>query len=209
MTEFLLGAWEGLLNTSWIELVAVITGILYLVLVTRENLWCWFFAAVSTSLYVVILYQAELFSEMLLQFYYLFMAGYGFYAWTKGDMKKNDLPISWMGIRWNLILGSLIITGSVALGYIMANFALAKLPYIDAFTTIGALVTTWMVTRKYLDNWIYWIVIDGVGVWIYWQRELHLTALLFVLYVFLVIIGLIKWSRIYNSYQETEQATAS
>jgi len=209
MSEFLVGAWEGLLNTSWIELVAVITGLLYLVLATRESIWCWLFAAISTSLYVVILFQAELFSEMLLQFYYLLMAGCGFYAWKKDKSEAQNLRISWLGFRWNVALILTILTGSVALGYFMANFAPAKLPYVDAFTTVGALVTTWMVTRKLMENWIYWIVIDAVGVWIYWQRELHLTALLFVLYVVLVIIGLIKWSKIYNRHQETEQAIES
>lgn len=209
MSEFILGAWDGLLNTSWIELMAVITGLLYLVLATRESQWCWLFAAISTSLYVVILYQAELFSEMLLQFYYLFMAGYGFYAWKKGEKQANNLQISWLGFRWNAALILTILAGSVALGFFMANFAPAKLPYVDAFTTVGALVTTWMVTRKLMENWIYWIVIDSVGVWIYWQRELHLTALLFALYVVLVIIGLIKWSKIYNSHRETAQARES
>ena len=209
MSEFLQGAWEGLLNTSLLELVAVVSGVLYLVLATQQNLWCWFFAALSTGIYVFILLQAGLYSEMLLQFYYLFMAGYGYYAWTRGKMKENDLPISWMGKRMNLGLIPIILICSATLGYIMANFANAKLPYIDAFTSIGALITTWMVTRKYLENWLYWIVIDGVGVWMYWQRELYLTALLFVLYVVLVIIGFFKWSRIYNSYQETEEISAN
>lgn len=204
--DFLSGAWEGLINSSLVELIGVVSGLLYLVLLTRENLWCWFFGALSSALYIYITVTAGFYSDMLLNFYYLFMSGYGYYAWTRGKMAANDLPISWMGFRLNVILMIVIVIGTAAVGYIMANFAGANLPYTDAFTTIGALVTTWMVTRKYLENWIYWIVVDGVAVWMYWQKGFQLTSLLFAVYVVLVIIGLIKWSKIYNSHREMEPA---
>ena len=81
----------------------------------------------------------------------------------------------------------------------LQQFTDAALPYLDSFTTWGSLVTTWMVARKVLENWLYWLVIDSVSIYLYIDRELYLTALLFAAYVVIVIIGYVKWSQRYRA----------
>lgn len=199
MDNWLANVQDALAAMTAIELIAVVAGVVYLVLAGKESLWCWLFAAVSTLLYIYILWDVKLYAEMALQFYYLFMAGYGFYQWKfSHSQNENQMPISVLSIKQHglLILSTLI--PSAVLGYILASQTDAQLPYVDSFTTVGALVTTWMVTKKYLENWLYWIVVDGVAVYQYFNKELYLTALLFVAYVIMVIIGYFAWRKDYH-----------
>ncbi|NND37734.1 MAG: nicotinamide mononucleotide transporter, partial [Gammaproteobacteria bacterium] len=91
------------------------------------------------------------------------------------------------------------ITTILALAFVTGTafdrYSDAALPYLDSFTTWGAIVTTWMVARKILENWIYWFVIDSVSIYLYVNRELHLTALLFVLYLVLIVFGYVAWRK--------------
>lgn len=180
------------------EVVAVASGVAYLVLASYENLWCWAFAALSTVLYVFICIGAGLYAETGLQFYYLFMAGYGFYEWKYTGKKHKERPIQTMSLRGNLLSIAGILAGTLVMGYLLAAYTNAKLPYIDSFTTVGALVTTWMVAKKYLENWLYWIVVDSVGIYLYWNRGLNLTALLFAAYVVIVCFGYFQWKKEYT-----------
>lgn len=182
------------------EAVAVVCSILYLVLAGRENNWCWFFAAVSVILYTILLVEANLWAETALQGYYLFMAGYGFYQWKfrKGKTTREELPISVLNTKQHLLLIGLIVVGTAGVGAALHAFTPASMPFVDSFTTVGALVTTWMVTRKYLENWLYWIIVDGVGVYLYASRGLYLTSVLFAAYVIMVIIGYFHWRNLYR-----------
>ena len=91
--------------------------------------------------------------------------------------------------------GFCILLFSLGSGYLLDNFSDAALPYLDSFTTWGAIVTTWMVARKIIQNWHYWFIIDSVSVYLYINRGLVLTALLFVLYLVLIVIGYRQWRK--------------
>ncbi|MFA0961498.1 nicotinamide riboside transporter PnuC [Roseivirga sp. BDSF3-8] len=181
---------------TWVEAVAVVLGLLYLILASRESLWCWPAALLSVCLYIYICLNAKLYSETGLQFFYLAMAIYGWYSWKNGSQSRNEeLPITVWPLRYHIVIilaGSLI---TILAGYIMDNQTDAALPYMDAFTTVFSVITTIMVTRKVLENWLYWIIIDGVGVYMYFQRELFLTSLLFLIYVGIVIYGYFDWQK--------------
>ena len=84
-------------------------------------------------------------------------------------------------------------------GYLLDRFTDAAFPYIDSMTTWSALWATFLVARKVLENWWYWLVIDAVSVFVYWERDLQLTALLFVIYVAIIPIGLLSWTRSYRA----------
>lgn len=180
---------------SWIEVVAVATSIAYLLFAARESLWCWFFALVSVVCYTIILLRANLYAETALQAYYGFMAVYGFLQWKKGPSTtpQNERLIQTMAAPLHFWLMGSVAVGTVLVGYLLHTYTDAAIPFLDAFTTVGALVTTWMVTKKYIENWLYWIAVDGAGIYLYWNRELYLTSLLFVAYVIIVIIGYLKW----------------
>jgi nicotinamide mononucleotide transporter len=90
------------------------------------------------------------------------------------------------------VVGTL--AAALALGTVLSRTN-AAFPYLDSFTSVGAVITTYMVAKKILENWVYWLVIDGITLYIYWQRSLYLYAALFVVYLVLVVVGFYRWRR--------------
>jgi len=187
----------ALIQERPLEATSVLFSILYLVLAIRESLWCWPAAFLSSALTLAVVLGARLYSEVALNAYYIAMAVYGWYQWHYGGRRSgaDELPI---GV-WPLKMHALAIGGSLALsagiGWLMSRHTQAAFPYLDAFVTVSSVVTTYMVARKLLENWLYWLVVDGLALYLYWQRELYLFVGLFALYLVLVVIGLIRWHR--------------
>jgi len=189
---------NSLAGLSVWELVAVILAIAYLVLAVRQNIWCWAAAALSTLIYLFIFYRASLFMESALQVFYLGMAGYGYHQWRGRTQRDEGLAVSLWPWRHHLLAIIGIVLLSALTGAWMERNTGAALPYLDAFTTISAMLTTYMVARKILENWIYWFVIDSVSIYLYVSRELYLTALLFCVYLVLIVVGFIRWKKDYD-----------
>ena len=177
------------------EILAVVTALLYLVLAIRENIWCWLFAAISTAIYVYLFLIAKLYMESVLNVCYFVIAIYGWYAWYFGRTDGHKLAVVRWPIRIHAIATFLVIIVSLANGYLLQRYSDAAFPYIDSMTTWGALWATFLVARKVLENWWYWLVIDFVLVFVYWARDLQLTALLFVIYLIMIPFGLVSWTR--------------
>ena len=193
MTDFLqlLADAAGAMST-W-EIAAVALAIIYLVRAIRQNVACWPAAIASAAIYIVLMYQARLYMESLLQLFYIAMACYGWFNWQSRN--GDELPVTSWPIAFHVVLLLAMGLLTVTAGLLLATYSDAASPYLDSFTTWGAIITTWMVARKVLQNWHYWFVIDSVSVWLYLDRGLLLTALLFVCYLFLIVIGLRQWRR--------------
>lgn len=185
-------------GSSWLELVAVIFAIFYLVLAVRENSLCWYAAFISTSIFLVIFWQVKLYMESGLQVYYLAMAIYGWYEWTRGGTKHAGIAITTWSSRTHVVVLFAIMAATLISGQLLQTYSDAGLPYLDSFTTWASVVTTYMVAKKVLENWLYWLVIDSVAIYLYLDRELYFTALLFVAYVFIAIFGFFMWRREYR-----------
>lgn len=189
---------EALELTSWWEVPAVVLAILYLVLAARENIWCWAAAFASTAIYTYVFFDVNLYLESALQIYYLAMAVYGWYQWRHPADPSSTLPIS----TWSLKKHGVVIAGTGAVvvtsGYLLSENTPAALPYLDAFTTWYAVVTTYMVAKKVLENWGYWFVIDSALVYLSYSRGLYLTALLYVAYLIIIVFGYWKWKKEYD-----------
>ena len=195
--EILEELYHGLLNMGWLEGFGVLFGILYIYFAAKESIWCWYASLVSVSIYLIICFQVQLYAEMGLNFYYLGTTIYGWWLWRNPDKKEKGLPISKMNLKEHgifILLGTLF---TIVLGYFLIKNTNAQLPYLDSFTTVFAILTTLLVTRKVLENWIYWIFIDTVAVYIYFQRELYLTSLLMAAYVIIAIAGYFNWRKLY------------
>ena len=180
---------------SVIETIAVVFSILYVILAAKEKIWCWLSAAISASLYIYICFSAKLFLETGLQGFYFIMAIYGYLQWNSA---KNEIIISTWSLQRHLIIFGVGIIASYLLGKFFEFYTEAALPIIDSFTTIFSLFATYMVTKKILENWIYWIVIDIVSVYLYLSRDLQLTAGLFVVYTIIAVFGYFSWKKQLN-----------
>ena len=185
---------------STLEIIGVLTALLYLVLAIRENIWCWPFALISTAIYVYLFFDARLYMESVLNVFYFATAIYGWYVWYFGRTDDQELPVTRWPVRIHAIAISLVIAVSIANGYLLQRYSNAAFPYIDSITTWGAIWATFLIARKVLENWWYWLAIDAVLVFIYWARDLQLTALLFVVYLIMVPFGIVSWTR---SWRET------
>lgn len=174
------------------EAAAVALAIAYLVLAIRESAWCWAAGIASSAIYLVLFFHASLYMESVLQ---LFYGGVSVYGWAHWSRAAAELPVvTWSPRRHALALG-LIALLALANGALLSAYTPAALPYLDSLTAWGSVVTTWMVARKVLENWIYWFVIDGLSAGIYASRGLWLTAALFVAYLVLIVIGYRAWRR--------------
>ena len=179
---------------SVLESVAVLFALAYLLLAMRQNRLCWVAAFVSALLYLVIFADVNLYMEAGLQIIYAVMAVVGWVFWGK-DESADTLPVttrSWQ-FHGTVILG--IVIGTWVSGSLLNTYTDAARPFIDAGTTVSAVICTWMVTRKILENWLYWIVINAVSVWLFTDRGLSLTSGLFALYIVLSVAGYLSWRR--------------
>ncbi len=180
---------------SWspLEIVAVAAAIAYLVLAIRQNIACWFFALLSTGIYIALFIEARLYMESVLNAFYFGMAVYGWVSWRHGG--DNDLPVSQRSIGFHVVAIVAIMLVALVNGFLLDRYSDAAFPYVDSMTTWAAIWTTYLVAQKVLENWWYWLVIDVVSIFIYWNRGLELTALLFVLYVAMIPFGYLAWRK--------------
>lgn len=180
--------------TSPWEAAGAALGLAYLLLAVRRNLLCWLCAFASTTIYLVLFARAALYMQSALQVFYLVMAVYGFIDWRRGRSASGEVLIrSWM-LQQHLTVAVLVVIAAVINGWLLAKTDAAA-PYLDSLVTWGSVVTTWMVARRVLENWLYWIVIDGIAAWLYFTQGLLATTLLFVIYLGIVVRGYFAWRR--------------
>ena len=181
------------------EAIAMILAIAYILLAVKQSLWCWPAAFVSTLIYTILFFDVSLLMDSALNAYYLIMAVYGWYSWKYGGkLQELELEVSSYGLIKNIKIIFVLTLISLAFGYVMANYTSADFAYIDSFTTVFAVFTTYMLAKKILENWVYWIVIDVVSIYIYIQKGLNLTAILFVIYTVLAFVAFKKWKEEYD-----------
>ena len=179
-------------NWSWIETLAVIFSVIYVFLAAKGNIWCWFFAAISVSIYIYLCYEAKLFAETILQVFYLLMAFLGYFSWNNSNTKFTVKQLSISNHVMIIFSGALI---TFLIGFYLTIYTEAKMPVIDSFTTCFSIIATFLVIKKILENWLYWIIIDIVSAYMYFSRDLHLTSILFLIYTCVAIVGYINWKK--------------
>ena len=185
-----------------IEIIAVISAILYLLLAAKEDVKCWYAVIISSALYFYIMYNAGLIMEAYLQVFYIIMALYGLLQWTKlMKINSNNRIRTWSNIQ-HFITISFVIILAIITGFILKKYSNAALPFLDAFTSWGAIVTTYMVAKKILENWIYWFVIDAISIYLFLSRGLYLTSILFFVYLIIICFGYIAWRKKYLEFKE-------
>ncbi|MBO9490638.1 nicotinamide mononucleotide transporter [Endozoicomonas sp. G2_1] len=192
-------------NMAILEWIAVLTGLSYTVLAARGNIWCWPAALVSTVLYTYIFYDFYLWMDSLLQVYYFAMAIYGWLCWrNRQEISVNEEIVikSWHWHKHSLVIGGLAVI-SLVVGWLMASFTPAHFPYMDAATTVFSVFATYLIAQKVLENWLYWLVIDAVSIYIYLEKGLQPTAFLFALYTMIVCFGYWHWLTLAKRQSET------
>ena len=177
------------------EILAVIFGIISVYLSTREHIWSWPTALVNVALYFIVFLEAKLYADMGLQVVYFALSLYGWYEWLYGGENRTELHVSRVTRSLGLKLLLIGLASAAILGTILARFTDASLPYLDSATTSTSLVAQWMMTRKILENWAVWVVVDVVYVGMFIFKKLYLTAGLYGVFLVLAVMGFIQWKR--------------
>ena len=193
--EFLDAAYLGLKATSTLELVSVVFGVLYILLAARQNVWCWPAGFISTGCSAYLFFDVKLLMEAALNVYYLAIAFYGWYQWQYGSETKTELSVRSFSLKEHLVVICLVSVLAVISGFILDTKTDAAFPYLDSATTWAAVIATWMLAKKVLENWLYWIVIDITYIYLYGIRGGYLYALLNVIYVIVAVIGYWNWRK--------------
>ena len=179
---------------SPLETTAVGLALAYIALAMRQSRLCWVAAIISAAIYIAIFTEVKLYMEAGLQLVYIAMAVMGWIFWGKDD-SDEALAVTTCPLQFHLIAIAGIAIAAAGTGFLLSHLTDAARPYVDSTTTVAAIVCTWMVTRKILENWLYWIVINCVSVWLFMDRGLDLTSGLFVLYALLSVVGYFTWRR--------------
>lgn len=182
-------------SISHIEWLGVLLALLYLILAIYEKRLCWLAAILSSICYIVVFAQSELYTESALQIFFIILAVRGFYYWDYSKANANVLQIKNLEIHNHLFGIATTLLFSLLLGYTVSIYSSASYIYVDSAITCFSIYTTWLTTEKYLENWLYWIVIDVIAAYLYFVKGLYPTAILFVLYTILAVVGYLKWKK--------------
>lgn len=188
------------IQINWIEIVGAVLSLIYLFLSIKQKVSLWFFGIVSSLFYVVVFFQTKFYADMSLQFYYIFISIYGWVNWEKAkEQTGKELPVRKASKRlWiNLSIATLIIYCIYYL--ILARFTDSTIPKADSLVGALSIIGTWLLARKYIENWLVWIVVDGFCVGLYIYKGLFPTAILFVVYTILSIDGYWQWRKAINN----------
>jgi nicotinamide mononucleotide transporter len=185
---------------NWIELFGTISGLLYIFFSIRHNIWLWPIGILTSAAYIIVFYQSKLYADMSLQAYYLVVSVYGWYHWVAGKQKLDktgELKISRLKpYQWIVSIAACIFLAAIY--YPFGSYFGASYPIIDGLITGGSIVATWMLTRKIIEQWIFWIIIDGASIWLVIAKERYITVILMTVYTVMAIVGYIKWKRDFN-----------
>jgi nicotinamide mononucleotide transporter len=181
--------------SAWVEIVSVLFGVAYLLLAARESIWCWPMGIIGSALGVWLFINAKIYAEAFLFSYYVIMGVYGWYAWAEGRKSKGEFEVTTWPARTHLLVlvSGYVLTFGLAMG--LDKFTDAEMPLLDSFTTIFSFIATWMVARRVLENWVYWIAIDALTVYLYLSRDLEWYALLSLVYTVLAFYGYFHWRK--------------
>jgi nicotinamide mononucleotide transporter len=177
------------------EVASVLFGVVAVYLTVRQNVWCWPLGIVNVGLSAVVFWQARLYADTGLQVVYVGLCAYGWYEWLHGGADRGALPVSRSPRPTILLLGLLGAAGAGLLGMALARLTDASLPYWDSSTTSFSLVAQFMQTRKWLENWMVWIVVDVVYVGMYVYKSLYPMAGLYAVFLVLAVLGLREWNQ--------------
>ena len=190
---------ESFLAAHWLDMLTTALGLAYILLEYRASIWLWAVGFAMQSLGIVLYYQKGLYADCGMEFYYLAMTVYGWWNWTRKNSPltahRSPLKITHFPLRLALIWTVITLGVWLALYLFLTYCTDSRVPLADSFTTALSFVGIWALARKYLEQWLIWIVVDVVTCCLYFYKDIPFKASLYALYVVIAILGYRKWRR--------------
>ncbi|HEY8607950.1 MAG TPA: nicotinamide riboside transporter PnuC [Noviherbaspirillum sp.] len=180
-------------TTTPLELVSFLLAATTVILDIRQVHWAWLFAILSSATYAVVFFGARLYGDMALQFVFIVVSAWGWHQWLRGGAEHRGLRVTRLGSGGIALAMASWLLGFLLIALFLRAFTDTDVPWIDGFLTSGSLVGQLLLSRKKLENWHVWIVVDLLYVGLYLYKNLMLTAILYGLFVLLALVGLRAW----------------
>lgn len=187
-----------------LEIIAVALGIANVGLLVRRSIWNYPFGMAMVALYFVIFREARLYGEAGLQVFFFVVQGWGWWLWARAGGLARMVAVEWMGWRARITGLALVAASSITIGWSMARFTDAVMPYADATIAGGSVVAQVLLAMRRVENWALWIAIDVISIGVYLNRALYLTAGLYIVFLVLATAGLMQWARAARSGEAVE-----
>lgn len=199
---------QQLQQTSWLEWLGFVSTVACIYLAAKENIWNWPISILSIVVSAFLYFKSHLFGDFALQFYFLFTAFYGWWFWIK-KKREDDKPVVSIKMRhWVFILFAVVLLTGI-LGFFLDNYTPTNVPYEDGFCTAVSFVAQIMLTRKILENWILWIIVDICYVPLLMYKNLNVYAFLYAILVLIAIKGYLDWRKTYREQERKEPYQAN
>ena len=194
MTEYLF--------QNWVEIAGAVLSVIYLYLSIREKSALWIFGFISSLLYIFVFFESKLYADMSLSFYYLGVSIFGWITWQQKTTQLQDTKLHITRIfdkkqLLQYVLGTLI--AYLAYYLILQYLTDSTIPAADSVVGALSVIATWMLAKKKIENWLIWIVVDAFAAGLYFYKELYPTAILFVIYTVMAVVGYKQWKKTLNS----------
>lgn len=179
-----------------LQIIGVVLGLLYLWLEYRANIWLWVVGAIMPCVHCVLYYKSGLYADSAMQGYYIVAGLYGLIAWLVGHKRKERrLKIANTPLRLVAPLVVIYLALHAAIYHLLVEFTDSSVPFWDSMTTALSMIAMWLLSRKYIEQWLVWFVVDAITVGLYLYKGIPLTAGLYGLYTTLAVAGYLRWRR--------------
>ncbi len=191
-----------------IEIAGLLVGLAYLYFEYHANRLMWLMSVIMPAISMWIYFRAGLYADFAINIYYLFIAAYGFMAWTFGLQRKKRAPLEISHMPFPAVVGAVLVFAVIytLLCWWLINFTNSNVPYWDGFTTALSIVAMWMLARKYAEQWLAWFVVDGICVGLYIYKEIYFYSALYAVYTVIALLGYRKWLRLMPQRSQTHSS---
>lgn len=203
------------LKANYIELFGAITGIIYVFLEIRQNIWLWPLGILTSAVYIWVFFSSKFYADMSLQVYYLGISILGWYWWSgrkgrgeraggrengawsmeQGAGSKEELKVTRLGLRTGVMITAVFLVLYIALWLILSRLTDSPVPEWDSFITSLSIVATWMLARKTYEHWYLWVVVNSTSAVIFFIKELYPTVILYIIYGVMSFVGMVEWRK--------------
>ncbi len=194
------------MQNNYFEIFGAVTGIIYVFLEIRQNIWLWPVGILTSAVYIFVFFTSKFYADMSLQVYYLVISILGWYWWVRGrksgsgsesesDPKQAELRVTRLKLTTGVKIAIVFIVLYAIMWMILTKFTDSPVPAWDSFITSLSVVATWMLARKIYEHWYLWVIVNMVSAFIFFARGLYPTMVLYIVYGLMSFAGLIEWRK--------------
>ena len=179
-----------------LQIIGALLGLLYLWLEYKANIWVWIVGAIMPMVHGMLYLQSGIYADAAMQLYYVAAGIYGLFVWLRGEKRSEKrVDIQYTPKQWIFSLVAVYVVLHISLYFLLTEFTDSRVPLFDSMSTALSIVAMWMLSRKLVEQWLVWLVVDMISVGLYLYKDIPITAMLYMLYCALAVAGYMRWRK--------------